>query len=129
MQTDKVFLWELFKALRLWNFPLSPQDYQSLHDALNAGFGWESLADLRFVCAAVWAKSRQEQDILSTVFDRLSKEFGWEDWRELTQASQSEQAESVAPGSREAKTALAKGSVYTFISSQVSLVTNNCYAN
>ncbi len=87
----QTFLWELFSTLRTWSFPLSPQDYQSLHDALNAGFGWQSLADLRFVCAAVWAKSKQEQEILYSVFDRLSKEFGWEEWRDLTES------ESVTP--------------------------------
>jgi hypothetical protein len=36
-------LWTLFKQLRDWQFVLDPADYSALHQAVNAGFGWESL--------------------------------------------------------------------------------------
>jgi uncharacterized protein with von Willebrand factor type A (vWA) domain len=81
IQDQEIFFWELFKRLREWHFPLAPEDYQSLHDALSAGFGWKSLADLRSLCSALWAKSRQDQEILYSIFDRLVKDFGWENWR------------------------------------------------
>jgi uncharacterized protein with von Willebrand factor type A (vWA) domain len=80
-QSQEYFLWIFFKRLREWHFPLAPDDYQALHDALSAGFGWKSRADLRALCGALWAKSRQEQEILFSLFDRLVEEFGWEDWR------------------------------------------------
>jgi uncharacterized protein with von Willebrand factor type A (vWA) domain len=80
-QPPEYFLWLLFKRLREWHFPLAPEDYQSLYEALTLGFGWNSLDDLRFLCSKLWAKSRQEQEILFSLFDRLVEEFGWQDWR------------------------------------------------
>ena len=36
------FLWTLFIQLRRRHFPLSPEDYDALRRALQAGFGWFS---------------------------------------------------------------------------------------
>ena len=105
-QDQEDFLWVFFKRLRYWHFPLAPQDYQSLYDALCAGFGWNSLADLRFLCSALWAKSRQDQEILFSLFDSLAEEFGWNDWRlsqavGLTEKTQPKQeGAATTPGTR-----------------------------
>ncbi|SEH06314.1 VWA domain-containing protein [Candidatus Venteria ishoeyi] len=90
-QQDDFLLWKLFTRLREWHFPLTPDDYQSLHDALNAGFGWQSLDKLRHLCCALWAKSCQEQEILLAEFDRLVENAEWEDWGSLLQQAQAQQ--------------------------------------
>lgn len=77
----KFLLWTLFKQLRDWQFVLAPADYSALHEAVNAGFGWESLDTLRDLCCALWAKSRQEQEILIKLFDDLVVDLGLEDWQ------------------------------------------------
>jgi uncharacterized protein with von Willebrand factor type A (vWA) domain len=74
-------LWTLFKQLRDWQFVLAPADYNALHQAVKAGFGWESLDNLRDLCCALWAKSRQEQEILIKLFDDLVAELELEDWQ------------------------------------------------
>jgi hypothetical protein len=38
--------------LRDWHFVLAPADYSALHQALNAGFCWESLENRRDLCCA-----------------------------------------------------------------------------
>ncbi len=74
-------LWTLFNQLRDWHFVLAPADYNALHQALNAGFGWESLENLRDLCCALWAKSRQEQEILIKLFDDLVADLELDDWQ------------------------------------------------
>ncbi len=74
-------LWALFKQLRDWHFVLAPADYSALHQALNAGFGWESSDALRDLCCALWAKSRQEQEILIKLFDDLVADLELEGWQ------------------------------------------------
>lgn len=56
---------------------LGPGDYEALWLALRAGFGWESLNDLRDLCCALWAKSRREQEIVAMLFAQLDVA----DWR------------------------------------------------
>jgi len=99
MQAREYFLWVLFRRLREWHFPLALEDYQGLHDALNAGFGWDSRPALRSLCGSLWAKSRQEQEVLFTLFDRLVEEFGLDDWRlgPSTEPPPSRKATSDAP--------------------------------
>jgi hypothetical protein len=80
-QQHNFLLWTLFKQLRDWQFVLAPADYNALHQAVNAGFGWESLNALRNLCCALWAKSRQEQEILIKLFDDLVAELELEDWQ------------------------------------------------
>src|SRR4051812_18023374 len=67
----------LFHQLRRRNFMLGPDDLLALHYTLAEGFGWTSRAALRDVCRALWAKSRDEQLVLDSLFDQLVKE----DWR------------------------------------------------
>lgn len=74
-------LWKLFKQLRDWQFVLTPADYSALHKAVNAGFGWESLDALRDLCCALWAKSRQEQEILIKLFNDLVADLELDDWQ------------------------------------------------
>lgn len=90
------FLWTLFKQLRDWQFVLTPADYNALYQALNAGFGWSSQAALRDLCCALWAKSRREQEIMNTLFDKLALELELTDWHLPTPqaAQQSSKAES-----------------------------------
>lgn len=64
-------LWRLFQQLRQRKLRLGLEDYEALRHALRAGFGWSSREALRDLCCALWTKSRQEQEILLTLFDRL----------------------------------------------------------
>ena len=65
------FLWTLFCQLRRRHFPLSPEDYDALRQALRAGFGWTSRETLRDLCCALWAKSKPEQETVAALFDQL----------------------------------------------------------
>jgi hypothetical protein len=73
------FLWELFQKLRRRGFPLTPDDYEALRQSLQAGFGWSSQEVLRDLCNSLWAKSRQEQEILTALFNQLAPKN--EDWQ------------------------------------------------
>ncbi|NMG21234.1 hypothetical protein [Brasilonema bromeliae] len=73
------FLWELFQKLRRRGFPLTPDDYETLRQSLQAGFGWTSQEALRDLCNSLWAKSRQEQEILTALFNQLAPKN--EDWQ------------------------------------------------
>ena len=73
------FLWKLFERLRRRGFPLTPDDYEALRQSLQAGFGWSSQVALRELCNSLWAKSRQEQEILTALFNQLAPEN--EDWQ------------------------------------------------
>ena len=73
------FLWELFQKLRRRGFPLTPDDYETLRQSLQAGFGWSSQEALRNLCNFLWAKSRQEQEILTALFNQLAPKN--EDWQ------------------------------------------------
>lgn len=65
------FLWTLFCQLRRRHFPLSPEDYDALRQALRAGFGWTSREALRDLCCALWAKSKPEQETVAALFDQF----------------------------------------------------------
>jgi uncharacterized protein with von Willebrand factor type A (vWA) domain len=78
------FLWELFQKLRRRGFPLTPDDYETLRQSLQAGFGWSSQEALRDLCNSLWAKSRQEQEILTALFNQLAPKN--EDWQLFLQA-------------------------------------------
>ncbi|MEH2243651.1 hypothetical protein [Nostoc sp.] len=70
------FLRQLFESLRRRGFPLTPDDLEALRQSLQAGFGWpsqEGLA-LRELCNCLWAKSRQEQEILTLLFKQVAGE-------------------------------------------------------
>jgi hypothetical protein len=46
---------------------------------LQAGFGWSSQEALRDLCNSLWAKSRQEQEILTALFNQLApKNENWQ---------------------------------------------------
>ena len=96
-------LWRLFQQLRQRKLRLGLEDYETLRLALRAGFGWSSREGLRDLCCALWAKSRQEQDILLTLFDRL--EFPeWILHEDLTLESETQQNTlSDIPTSQEAE--------------------------
>jgi hypothetical protein len=72
-------IWELFQKLRRRGFPLTPDDYETLRQSLQAGFGWSSKEALRDLCNSLWAKSRQEQEILTALFNQLAPKN--EDWQ------------------------------------------------
>lgn len=71
MSDWKTSLWELVRQLRRRRFPLGVDDYYALCQALHAGFGLSSRQALRELCCALWAKSQQEQEILTSLFDQL----------------------------------------------------------
>jgi uncharacterized protein len=64
------FLWTLFQQLRRRGFAIGPDEYQAVRLALGAGFGWSSRAELREVCSALWATSREEQAVVASLFDQ-----------------------------------------------------------
>lgn len=66
------FLWQLFQRLRRRGFAIGPEEYEALRLALQAGFGWRSREALRDLCGALWAKSRQEQEVLASLFEQLA---------------------------------------------------------
>lgn len=66
------FLWNLFERLRRRGFDLGPAEYEALRQALRAGFGWASREALLDLCNALWAKSRQEQTVLTALFNQLA---------------------------------------------------------
>ncbi len=71
------FLWTLFTQLRRRHFPLSPEDYETMRQALRAGFGWSSREGLRELCCTLWAKSKEEQETVAALFDQFRLDF-WE---------------------------------------------------
>lgn len=73
------FLWELFQRLRRRGFSLGPDDYEALRQSLKLGFGWSSKEVLRDLCNSLWAKTRQEQEVLTALFDQLAAAN--EDWQ------------------------------------------------
>ncbi len=79
------WLWQLFKRLRLRQFPLGPNDWSELRQALRAGFGWSSRESLRALCCTLWAKSRRDEEILVALFEQLFPLN--EDWQLPTQKS------------------------------------------
>lgn len=64
-------LWQLFIRLRRRRFLIGIEDYQALREALRAGYGWSSKDSLRALCAALWAKSKQESEVVGSLFDQL----------------------------------------------------------
>ncbi len=66
----EVFVWTLFQQLVRRGFPLGPEEYEALRDALRAGFGWSSRRELREVCCALWAKSLDERAVAAALFDQ-----------------------------------------------------------
>lgn len=74
------FLWNIFEQIRRRGFPLGLDDYVLLWQTLRAGFGWSCPTDLFNLCSSLWAKSRQEQDILSALFKQIEEKtlFNWQ---------------------------------------------------
>lgn len=64
------FLWTLFQQLRRRGFALGLEDYEAVRSALRAGFGWSSRRELREICSALWAKSREERAVVAALFDQ-----------------------------------------------------------
>ncbi|MEC4806394.1 MAG: hypothetical protein SAJ72_19240 [Jaaginema sp. PMC 1080.18] len=61
----------LWKKLRKTGFSLTLEDYQQLLKATEAGFGVESPEKLCQTCQILWAKSPQEQEILTEQFQQI----------------------------------------------------------
>ena len=73
------FLWTLFEQLRRRGFPLGIDDYQELRISLQAGFGWSSSEALKDLCNSLWAKSLEEQEILTSLFNQfIDKKETWQ---------------------------------------------------
>lgn len=115
MLKEETFLWVLFEQLRRRRFPLGPDDYYALRQALRAGFGWSSRQALRDLCCALWAKSRQEQEILIALFDHLELP----DWGLPQQAVSHSASTNEVPGaeSRLRETVIQK--ISRFVSSRI----------
>lgn len=74
------FLWTIFEQIRRRGFLLGLDDYVVLWQTLRAGFGWSSPTDLFNLCCCLWAKSRQEKDVLSALFKQIEEKtlFNWQ---------------------------------------------------
>ena len=71
MPGDLPKIWKLFEKLRSQGFGLGPEDYAALGQVLQAGFGLQSLDELRQICCILWAKSREQREQLQRRFDEL----------------------------------------------------------
>jgi uncharacterized protein with von Willebrand factor type A (vWA) domain len=80
------FIEQLFEELRRRGFALSPDDYIALWLALREGFGWKSNRALRDLCVALWAKSRDEQLLLESLFDQIVTPQRLSEWEIETEA-------------------------------------------
>lgn len=58
------------RQLRRRNVALGIDDYEALRQSLTAGFGWSSDDQLRELCVALWAKSREDAAIIRATFTR-----------------------------------------------------------
>jgi uncharacterized protein len=67
-------IWDLFQKLRRRGFAIGVEDYQALQQSLHAGFGWDSRQEFLNLCTSMWAKSRQERDVLTALFEQLAPE-------------------------------------------------------
>jgi uncharacterized protein len=67
---QEFYVWELFQQLLRRNFAIGLEEYAVVMEALRAGFGWSSRSDLRQLLCAVWATSRDEQAVVSALFDQ-----------------------------------------------------------
>ena len=68
--SPRKIMWELFTQLRRYGFPLSPDDYENLRQALKAGFGLSSREALCDLCCALWSKSKREKTLLESLFNQ-----------------------------------------------------------
>jgi uncharacterized protein with von Willebrand factor type A (vWA) domain len=64
------YLGQLVQRLRRRGFVLGADDYSALQQALRCGFGLASREDLRDLCSTLWAKSRQDKEVLFALFDQ-----------------------------------------------------------
>jgi uncharacterized protein len=67
-------VWDLFQKLRRRGFAIGVEDYEALQQSLRAGFGWSSQQAFLSLCTALWAKSRQEGEVLAALFEQLAPE-------------------------------------------------------
>jgi uncharacterized protein len=67
-------IWDLFQKLRRRGFAIGVEDYEALQQSLMAGFGWSSQQAFLSLCTALWAKSRQEGEVLAALFEQLAPE-------------------------------------------------------
>ena len=71
------FVHALVLHLRRRGLPLGVDDCEALRAALSCGFGLASTADLEGLCAALWAKSPSEVDLVRAAFAQLDVP-GWD---------------------------------------------------
>jgi uncharacterized protein len=64
-------IWDLFQKLRRRGFAIGIDDYEALQQSLYAGFGWSSRQAFLDLCNSLWAKSLQEQEILTSLFQQI----------------------------------------------------------
>ncbi len=96
------FLWEVTRQLRRRRLQLGVDDYDALRRALAEGFGLSSYEELCGLCVTLWAKSREEAEIVRAAFARSNVE-PWE-------PPSSDSSDAVARvGSRPAENSVAAG--------------------
>jgi hypothetical protein len=68
--------YDLFVQLRRRGFLVGVEDYAALRRALGAAFGLSSKDSLRNLCCLLWAKSKSEREVLTSLFEQLP----FDDW-------------------------------------------------
>lgn len=66
-----VFMWELFQQLRRRGFLLGIADYDDLRRSICLGYGIDSRQALSELCCALWAKSRQDGEVILALLQNL----------------------------------------------------------
>ena len=82
-------LLDLFLELRRRNLPLGVPEYLASLEALAAGFGAGSRAELRWMCQALWSKSPEENEQVAEALDIvLPREITKADLEKLAEQAQ-----------------------------------------
>jgi uncharacterized protein len=73
---DDLPLLDLFDRLREAGLPLGVDEYRLFLQALHGGFGLPDKAALRRLCAALWAKSDDDERVFGYHFDQVMRHIG-----------------------------------------------------
>lgn len=71
MDENNLPLLELFTRLREAGLPLGIDEYQSVLQALQAGFGISDKAALKRLCQTLWVKSAEERQLFEYHFEQI----------------------------------------------------------
>ncbi len=76
MDVNELPLQELFTRLREAGLPLGIDEYQSVLQAMQAGFGMTDKGALKRLCQTLWVKSAEEKQLFEYQFERVMSSEG-----------------------------------------------------